>query len=291
MGNVIGSNIFNVLFILGLSALISPLAVSQQLVRLEVPLMIGVSALVLLMALDGAFGRGDGLLLFAGLVVYIGLSVRQSRREKPKIKDEYAREFAVKPKLARRWAVNLGLVAGGLAMLVLGSRWLVAGAVAMAEHFGVSDLVIALTIVAAGTSLPEVVTSVVAALRGERDIAVGNVVGSNLFNIMGVLALAGVAAPDGIEVAPAVVGFDLPIMTAVAFACLPIFFTGGIISRLEGGLLLAYYAAYTLYLVLASSQHDSLPEFSAVMLLFAIPITLTTLVFLALREFKRGGSG
>ena len=157
-----------------------------------------------------------------------------------------------------------------------------------AQYLGFSELVIGLTIVAAGTSLPEVSTSVIAAIRGERDIAVGNVVGSNIFNIMGVLGFASIVSPTGIEVSTAVSRFDIPVMIVVAFACLPIFFTGGVISRLEGALLLGYYVAYTLYLVFASSQHDALPRFSAAMMYFVIPLTACTIIIVAMRELRRG---
>jgi cation:H+ antiporter len=136
-----------------------------------------------------------------------------------------------------------------------------------------------------------VVTSIIAAIRGERDIAVGNVVGSNIFNIMGVLGLASIVAPSGIEIPTAVIGFDIPVMIVVALACLPIFFTGGVISRPEGALLLGYYVAYTLYLILAASHHDALPRFSAVMLYFVIPLTLVTLGVVALRELRGRKNG
>jgi cation:H+ antiporter len=284
LGNVVGSNIFNVLFILGLSALVAPLVVSQQLVRLDVPLTIALSALVLVFALDARFSRSDGLVLVIGLVAYVWFLIRQSRKESAQVRDEYATEFATGTRIS--WLKNTGLVFGGLALLVLGSRWLVDSAVSIAQYLGVSELIIGLTIVAAGTSLPEVVTSVIASIRGERDIAVGNVVGSNVFNIMGVLGLSSIVAPLGIDVPPAVIWFDIPIMIVVAFACLPIFFTGGVISRWEGALLLGYYLAYTLYLILAAAQHDALPRFSATMLYFAIPLTLVTLVVVALRELR-----
>lgn len=284
LGNVVGSNVFNVLFILGLSALVAPLIVSQQLVRLDVPLMIALSALVLIFALDGILSRSDGLLLVIGLVAYIWFLIYQSRKESAEVKDEYAKEFATPTGVS--WLKDTGLVLGGLALLVLGSRWLVDSAVSIAQHLGVSELIIGLTIVAAGTSLPEVVTSVIASIRGERDIAVGNVVGSNLFNIMAVLGLCSIVAPTGIDVPPAVTRFDIPIMIVVAFACLPIFFTGGVISRWEGALLLGYYVAYTLYLILAAAQHDALPRFSATMLYFAIPLTLVTLIVVALLELR-----
>lgn len=178
----------------------------------------------------------------------------------------------------------------GLVLLVVGSKWLVDGAVTFARHLGVSELVVGLTIVAAGTSLPEVVTSIIAALRGERDIAVGNVVGSNLFNLMGVLGIASVVAPAGMAVTPAVISFDLPVMIAVAFACLPIFFTGGEISRGEGALLFGYYLAYTAYLVLAATNSSVLPVVKTAMLYFVLPLTLLTLL-VTLRQARRRADG
>ena len=286
VGNVVGSNIFNVLFILGISALIVPLVVAQQLVRLDVPLMIALSVIVLILSLDESFSRIDGLMLVMGLILYVWFLISQSRRESVEVRDEYARELGSKGAAKGFWGKNLGLIFGGLILLVLGSRWLVGSAVAFAQYLGVSELVVGLTIVAAGTSLPEVVTSVIAALRGERDIAVGNVIGSNLFNIMGVLGLASIIAPTGIDASPAVVGFDIPVMIGVALVCLPIFFTGGVISRKEGLLLLGYYVAYTLYLVLTASHHDALPQFSAVMLYLVMPLTAVTLFFVALRQIR-----
>lgn len=286
VGNVVGSNIFNVLFILGISALIVPLVVSQQLVRLDVPLMIALSIIVLLLSLDEIFSRTDGLMLVAGLVFYVCFLIYQSRRESVEVRERHAKDLGAEIYTRASWVKNIGLVFGGLVLLVLGSRWLVDSAVSFAQYLGVSELVIGLTIVAAGTSLPEVVTSVIAAIRGERDIAVGNVVGSNIFNIMGVLGLASIVAPTGIEISTAVIGFDIPVMIVVALACLPIFFTGGVISRQEGVLLLGYYVAYTLYLVLAASHHDALPRFSAVMLYFVIPITVITMIIVTMRNLR-----
>lgn len=287
LGNVIGSNIFNVLFILGVSALILPLVVSQQLIRLDVPLMILLSALVWLLAADGRLGGIDGSVLMIGLVIYTVFLVVLSRKQTSTApaEPEHAVPHAKSGKFG--WLKQVGLVVIGLALLVLGADWLVDAAVTFARYLGVSELVIALTIIAAGTSLPEVVTSIVAAWRGERDIAVGNVVGSNLFNIMGVLGLSAVLAPGGIDVASAVLRFDFAVMFVVALACLPIFFSGGRISRAEGALLLGYYVAYTLYLILAAAQHDTLPRFSAVMFYFVIPLTLFTLLVIAFRQFRR----
>lgn len=288
LGNVIGSNIFNVLFILGLSALIAPLLVSRQLIRIDVPLMIAVSVLTLLLGLDGGYSPLEGMLLVAGLLAYVGFLVVQGRKENSESSQEKNNRTSDS---AGRWLLNLTLVLGGLALLVLGSRWLVNGAVTTARYLGISELIVGLTIVAAGTSLPEVVTSVIASLRGERDIAVGNVVGSNLFNLLGVLGVAALVAPGEIAVSDSVIRFDLPIMIATAIACLPIFFSGGRISRGEGALLLAYYAAYTLYLILAATHHAGLAGFGVAMLFFVIPITGITLVAIALRDGRLRRSG
>lgn len=182
---------------------------------------------------------------------------------------------------------NLAFIAAGLLLLVLGSRWLVNGAVAFAQALGVSELVIGLTNVAAGTSLPEVATSILAAFRGERDIAVGNVVGSNIFNLLAVLGLSGLVAPAGLPAPAALLRFDLLVMIAVAIACLPIFASGATIARWEGALFLFYYAAYAAYLVLASRQHDALPVFSTVMELFVLPLTGITLAVVGFRAWKR----
>ncbi|MHB8949749.1 MAG: calcium/sodium antiporter [Rhodoferax sp.] len=287
LGNVVGSNIFNVLFILGLSALIVPLVVNIQLIRQEVPIMLGASLLLLLLSLDGNLSWNDGLLLLILLAAYTVFLVVQSRRESQVARDEYTQEFAPRtpaPWLDRVW-VQLLFIAAGLALLVLGSDWLVQAAVLIAKAMGVSDLVIALTIVAAGTSMPEVATSIVAAIKGERDIAVGNVVGSNIFNALGCMGIASlVSGSAGLVVPPAVMSFDLWVMSAVALACVPMFITGQLIARWEGALFLGYYAAYVAYLVLAAQQHDALGAFSAAMLSFVLPLTVVTLVVLALRK-------
>ena len=289
IGNVVGSNIFNVLFILGASALITPLVVNRQLIRQEVPVMIGASVLLLALGWDGRLGLADAALLLALMIAYTGFLIVQSRRESAAAR-ETAAENADSPSLDRSsWDASLPaqllLIAAGLAALVLGSEWLVSAAVSFAKALGVSDLVIGLTIVAAGTSMPEVATSITAALKGERDIAVGNVVGSNVFNILGCLGLSGLFAGDaGLVMAPSLLSFDIWVMLAVALACLPVFFSGREIARWEGGVFLAYYVAYVAYLILAAQQHDALPVFSSVMLTFVLPITALTLLVLLVRR-------
>lgn len=288
LGNVVGSNIFNVLFILGVSALIAPLVVAQQLVRFDVPLMIIASVLALLLGLDGVIGRLDGSLLAAGIVGYTVFLIRQSRRESAAVADEYTEAFGGEMRERSPLLLNLALILAGLALLLVGARWLVSAAVTTATALGVSELVIGLTIVAAGTSLPEVATSVLASVRGERDIAVGNVVGSNLFNLLAVLGLGSLVAPAGIAVPMGALTFDLPVMIAVAVATLPIFFTGYTIHRWEGAVFLGYYAAYTAYLVLDASKHEIVPAFGAAMVWFALPLTVLTLAIGVARATGKG---
>ncbi|MDP1570053.1 MAG: calcium/sodium antiporter [Vicinamibacterales bacterium] len=280
LGNVIGSNIFNVLLILGLSAAIAPLAVSGQLIRLDVPVMIAVSVAAWLMALDGMISRLEAGALVAGALVYTGILLRQGRR------DETAAQPLEVPVSGGALAAAGARVIAGLVLLVAGSRWLVDGATTIARGFGVDDLVIGLTIVAAGTSLPELATSVMASLRGQRDIAVGNVVGSNIFNLLGILGVAGLAG-GGIPVSLAAQTFDLPIMTAVAVACLPVFFTGRTIARWEGLVFLGYYVAYTAFLAMHATGHAMVDQFGAAMLFFVIPLTLLTLAVTVVRARSR----
>ncbi|MCB0188294.1 MAG: calcium/sodium antiporter, partial [Caldilineaceae bacterium] len=287
LGNVIGSNIANILLILGIAAVAAPLIVHSQLVRFDVPLMIGSSLLVYLMGLDGRLNRWDGLILFFGVLLYTGWLIRQSRREEKSVQEEYAEAY--KDGSENGWyasLLNLALVAGGLFMLVVGARWLVDSAVTMARWWGLSELIIGLTIVAVGTSLPEIATSIIAVMRGERDIAVGNAIGSNIFNLLSVLGLAALFAPNGITVSPAVLGFDLPVVIAIAIACLPIFYTGNLVARWEGVLFLVYYVAYLIYLFFNATGHDTLPLFSAVMALFVTPLTLLGLSFTVWREAR-----
>jgi cation:H+ antiporter len=287
IGNVVGSNIFNVLFILGASALITPLVVHSQLIRQEVPIMIGASLLLLVLGLDGGLSIWDGAILFGLVLVYTGYVVRQSRRNNRETKAEFSEE--IEPAAAGAWdsgiPAQIGLVVAGLVALVYGSEWLVAASVAFARAMGVSDLVIGLTIVAAGTSMPEVATSITAAIKGERDIAVGNVIGSNTFNILGCLGLSSlVSGAHGLTMAPAVLAFDIWVMLAVALACLPVFITGREIARWEGTVFLLYYAAYVIYLILAAQRHAALDRFSAVMLGFVLPITVITLIVVLVRR-------
>ncbi|MGD9870004.1 MAG: calcium/sodium antiporter [Thauera sp.] len=290
IGNVVGSNIANILLILGISALITPLLVDEQIIRQEIPIMIGASALLVVVALDGNIGLVESIALFALVIAYTVFLVVQSRRASKNVQDEFETEIPTST-WDSHWAVQVALIALGLVMLVVGADWLVESAVAFARAFGVSDLVIGLTVVAIGTSMPEIATSIVAAARGQRDIAVGNVVGSNVFNILAVLGLTGIVSGAGLPVSEAARNFDLWVMLAVAFACLPIMITGREIARWEGGVFLGYYAVYTAWLVLQAQQHDSLPAFSGIMLGYVLPLTVITIVVSIVRHNGRAGGG
>ena len=282
IGGVVGSNVFNVLAILGLAAVVAPLTVHRKVIRFDVPLMILASAIAWLLASDGRLERLDGALLLTGVVAYTTWSIRAGRAEGKALVGG-ARPVRAPRAVAR----NVILVVGGLVLLVLGARLLVDAATATARALGLSELVIGLTVVGSGTSPPELATSLVAALRGERDLAVGNVVGSNIFNVLCVLGGASLLSPSGIEVAPTALAFDLPVMTAVAFACLPVFLTGHVIARWEGFLFLLYYVAYTTWLILAAVGSAALPTFRGAMFGFVLPLTLVTLTVTTVRWTRR----
>lgn len=245
LGNVVGSNIFNVLFILGMCGLVAPLMVSSELIRWDLPIMLAASVLVWWLASDGALQWWEGVVLVVGLAGYLVSLVYRARTNPV---PEVGFELDVETPLWRN-----GLLAVlGLALLVVGSKLMVTGSVAIALLLGVSELVVGLTLVAAATSLPEVMTSLVATIKGQRDIAVGNVIGSNIFNLLGVLGAAAWVSPEAMSVPAVMLQIDIPLMVMVALVCLPVFFTGHQVSRVEAGGLLGLYIAYTSYLVLSA---------------------------------------
>lgn len=291
LGNVLGSNISNILLILGSSAAVASLTVHRRLVRRDVPVLIAVSGLSLVVALDREIGRLDGFVLTGLLVTYLVGTAREARRprlepledelvrsalagevdevaevleeleeaaEELEDLEEEAEELEVGLELAqaatRPVALELGLVVAGLVLLVVGSQLLVSAATDTAVALGVSDLVIGLTVVAVGTSLPEFATSVLAAARGERDLAVGNVIGSNLFNLLAVLGLTAAVAPSPLPVPSAALSLDFPLMLVVTMACLPVFVSGYAVRRWEGALFVGFYVLYVLYLVLDATE-------------------------------------
>lgn len=285
LGNVVGSNLINILGVLGASALFTPLVVSRRLVWHDVPILIVFSVAVLALGAEGHLGRIEGGVLFLAGLGYTAHAIHESRRATQATNDGEAVEL--QSGLARA----VILVAVGMVLLVVGARWMVSSASSFARAFGVSDLVVGLTVVAIGTSLPEMAASVVAAARGQRDIAVGNIIGSNIFNIAYVLGLTALVAPEGVPVPEPAIRFDLPVMIAAAAACLPIFFTGHRIARWEGALFLGYYALYLLFLILQAEQHEALPVFNQAMLFFVMPLTAATLFVVVWREIRKRRAG
>ncbi len=281
LGNIVGSNIFNVLLILGIAAAIAPLFVGSQLIRQEVPIMIGASLLLAALIADGLLSRVEGTVLVALSVAYTGFLIVQARRSGEML--EQIESELPQPGWQDRIPAPVVVVVG-LVLLVAGGHWLVESATVMARAMDISELVIGLTVVAIGTSLPEVATCVSAVLRGERDLAVGNVVGSNIFNLLFCLGLSSIVSSNGLPAPPALLHFDLWVMVATAAVTLPIIITGRKVSHWEGWLLLGYCAAYIAYTLLAATDHDALPAFSYTMMVFVIPLTGLVILASLLRE-------
>ncbi len=285
VGNVVGSNIANILLALGVAAAIGgSLVVARRIVRIDVPIMIGASVLVLFMALDEEIDRIEGFILVAALVVYLVWTVVAARRDPDAVPDDLAEVVDREALDTIPVRVDLGYLVGGLLLLVASSQALVRGATDIAAELGVSDLVIGLTVVAIGTSLPEVATSVLAALRGERDLAVGNAIGSNLFNLLAVLGVTASVAPGSIPIAESSIQVDLPVMIVVAVACLPIFANGHVLKRWEGSLFFALYGAYVAWLVLDAAENDFSDDYGKVMLFFVVPLLALTMIVVGVQS-------
>lgn len=277
VGSLVGSNIFSLLVTLGLSALIIPLRVSRQLLRLDIPLLIAASALVFGLALNEQLGRLEGGVLLLALVGYLGILWRQSRHP-----GRVAAAQGTAP-----WLKCLGMMLAGLLLLGAGSHWLLEAALELATDFGLSDRVIGLTIVAVGTSLPELATSLVAAFRGHREIAVGNVIGSNLFNLLGVLGLTAMLAPAPLSVSPNALDFDLPVMLGVTLLCLPLFYSGYRVTRIEGLVLLGLYVAYGLHVVAFTTGMPLAARLEELMLFYVLPVLAAVVLWGTLRAWRR----
>lgn len=285
LGNVVGSNICNVLFILGLSAVISPLIVDKQLIRQDVPLLIGISLLLWILSANGSISFLESAALTLLLICYLAYTFYSGQEENDTSNMQESNTAIPKPTgFKNHWLFHLFLIVIGLIMLVFGSEWLVDSSIVIARSVGVSSTIIGLTVISFGTSLPEAATSVIATIRDERDIAVGNIIGSSMFNILGILGISGLVIPGNIDVSPGILAFDIPVMTAVAVACLPIFFTGYNIARWEGFVFLGYYLSYFLYLFLNAQEHSLLPLYGNVMLWFVLPLTSITILLIAYRE-------
>lgn len=284
VANVVGSNIVNVLLILGVSAVILPLMISKQLIRQDVPIMVLLSLLLAFMVQDGQLSKIEAGVLAAGLLSYTWFLFWQGKKQGVEVVDDEVAEMLQQPKPA--WQ-SLLLVVAGLVLLVLGSGWLVDSAVQLATAWGVSEAVIGLTIVAIGTSMPEMVTSIVAAIKGERDIAVGNVVGSNIFNILCVLGISGLVSPVPLLVGDQLAQLDIPVMLAVALLCVPFFFAGAILNRIEGALFLVCYAAYTWYLIALALQHSYQQQLQDGIMYGLVPVVLLYVMLSLLHDFRQ----
>lgn len=283
VGSVVGGNIFNVLVTLGLCALIIPLRVTRQVVRLDIPLMIAASAMVFVLSLNGELGILDGVALLLGLLAYLLIVLRQSGQG-------FAyRQSASKGRAPRAWPIALRMAAlvGGIVLLILGSHLLVAASVTIALDLGLSERIIGLTVIAVSTSLPALTTSLIAAFRGERDIAVGNVIGSNLFNLLGVLGVTALLAPAPLSVSPNALAFDLPVMLGVAALCLPLFYSGYRITRFEGLMLLALYLAYGLHIVSFTTGMPLAEKLERLMVQFVLPLLAAFVVFSTVKAWRR----
>lgn len=286
VGNAVGSNILNVLLVLGLSSLVVPLTVKSQVVKFDVPLMIGATLALLLVTLDGSLSRIEGISFVAVLIAYITILIRKARRETKQEKADAMSKLPESEAMAlmeadvanpKATGIYFALLVGGLIILGVGCSLFVDGSVALAKVIGVSELVIGLTVMSVGTSLPELVTTVVAVLRGERDMAVGNIVGSNMFNILCVLGITSSIAPDSIPVKAEVLHLHLPVALASAVICLPIFFTKWEISRWEGALMLVLYSAYMTYMLMQAYESTSIDTFTKVACYGLLPLTVLIL--------------
>ena len=279
VGSVIGSNTFNILVTLGLSALIIPLRVSRQLVRLDIPLMIFASAMVFTLALNHQLDRQDGVLLLGGLLIYLLLLLHQSRHS--------GHHHPHHDRTPTSWLRTLILMGCALLLLGVAGHLLLGAALEVASELGLSERVIGLTIVAVCTSLPELATSLIAAFRGQREIAVGNVIGSNVFNLLGVLGLTALLAPAPLSVSPNALAFDLPVMLGVAALCLPVFYSGYRITRVEGLLFLGLYLAYGLHVVSFTTGMPLASKLEHLMLIYVLPALLVFVLLSVVRAWRK----
>lgn len=289
VGNVIGSNIANILLVLGFAALVGGgLTVARRLTRIDIPIMIAASVLFLVLSLDGGLGRLDGLILFGSLVVYLAWMIHNARRgEDSPVAEVLAAGVDDEISIARPVVFDLGLLIAGLAALTVGANLLVTAATDVATRFGISQLVIGLTVVAIGTSLPEIATSTIAAFRGERELAVGNAIGSNIFNLLAVLGITSIVSPLPLNVLDAAITIDIPIMIATAVAALPLFATGYILNRWEGAVFVTYYAIYMVWLVLDATGAAIRDGYATAMVWFVAPLTVLTLGVIVFRDWQR----
>lgn len=276
IGNSVGSNISNILFVLGAAALVTPLEVHSRLFKLDIPVMVAAAVALAGLGFVGSISRFTGFGLVAAMVVYFFWTIRMGRRETKALEAELEDLTSQAPSGPKDLAMSVGQILIGLVLLVGGADFLVQGCSKLAKMFGIGELVIGLTITAIGTSLPEMVTSVMAALRGKRDLAVGNVVGSNILNILAVLGMSSIVAPDGIPISADAALFHIPLMVGVSLVCLPVFLNGGIINRVEAVCMFAFYACYIGYIAYTSSMDPPKVPTLGTTVLFMIPLLAIT---------------
>lgn len=283
LGNIIGSNIANILLILGITSLIAPLNITKRVIKIDVPIVIAASVLLFVIAMDGALTTLDGVILIAGFIAYSVFTYFQIQKGKEEegIDEvfQYEKSLDELSQGAYFYIKNGGFLLVGLGLIVLGSNWMVNSAVSIAKVLGISELVIGLTIVSIGTSLPEVATSLASARKGNADIAVANVLGSNLYNILLTLGLTLIIAPNILTVSTDAINLDLPFMVAVSIVCIPIFIAGFNLTRLDGSFFLIYYATYLTYLVLKSFGSVYAGYIETGMTFAVIPITIIYMVW------------
>lgn len=253
VGNIAGTNIVNILFILGLSAAIRPLPLQMKSIRTELYTMIVAGILLFVLSLDGRLNTWDGLLMFILGIIYLIIIVRTSKNERASVQSEFKEEFepsTTKEKSDYKvWSWNVMLLFCGIIATIYGAEKLVDGAVSIAQYFGMSDAVIGLTIIAIGTSAPELATTIVGTIRNERDVAIGNLLGSSIINIFIILGIISIFTSNGINVSDDILWFDLPLVALVALVCYPVFRSDQMVSRREGILFVSLYLAYLSYLL------------------------------------------
>ncbi|HKK24163.1 MAG TPA: calcium/sodium antiporter [Gracilimonas sp.] len=287
LGNILGSNVANILLILGIAGLVHPLKITNRIIKVDVPMVIMASTLLFILAIDGLLSPLDGGIIFMGLILYSIFMYFQIKKDRKQNKRKKSEEVKLdEPVTPQFYGKYILLLLGGLVFIVLGSRWMVASAVEIAGILGISELIIGLTIVSIGTSLPEVATSVSAVRHGDSDTAVANVMGSNLYNILLTLSLTVLIAPGAIDVSQEAINLDLPIMLIVAIACLPLFWPGKELGRKEAIGFLFYYVAYMTYLVFLAMEHPFKETMEVIMVWGIFPITAFLVILKFLFDFR-----
>ena len=289
LGNILGSNIANILLILGIAGLVSPLKITNRIIKIDVPVVIAASGLLYFLSMDGLLTLIDGLIIFGALIAYsiFMYSQIQKDRQANKKKAPEDKPMLDEPVTTLFYGKYILLLLAGLVLIVMGSRWMVESAVEIAGILGISELIIGLTIVSIGTSLPEVATSLSAVRRDDSDTAVANVMGSNLYNILLTLSLTIIVAPGALDVSMDAIKLDLPFMVIVAIACLPLFWPAKELGRPEAFGFLSYYVLYMIYLVLIAMKHPLKDTMEWAMIWVIIPLTVLLILIKFISDYRK----